>query len=100
MSRQASEATENTEDTVAQDFDDSCIAVAVPCVAFLGFSAHPREAENDSFLGYAAKINQRLAAARARPCTPSLSSVIVVVSRVLREIDAALFRSEKNNNHT
>ena len=49
-------------------------------------SAHPREAESDSFLTCAAKIKQRLAAAGTRPCTLSLSSTIVVVSRVLREI--------------
>ena len=27
---------------IAQDFDDSCIAVAVPCVAFLGFLRLPK----------------------------------------------------------
>ena len=37
----------------------------------------------------------RLAAARTRPCTPSLSSTILVVSRVFRD---ALFRSEKQKN--
>ena len=49
-------------------------------------SAHPREAESDSFLACAAKTKQRLAAAGTRPCTPSLSYIIVVVSRVLHEI--------------
>ena len=58
-------------------------------------SAHPREAESDIFLAGAAKTKQRLAAARTRPCTPSLSSTIVVVSRVLREI---LRYSERENN--
>ena len=49
-------------------------------------SAHPREAESDSFLTCAARTKQGLAAAGTRPCTPSLSCTIVVVSRVLREI--------------
>ena len=53
---------------------------------FWASSAHPREAESDSFLACAAKTKQRLAAAGTRPCTLSLSSTIVVVSRVLREI--------------
>ena len=59
---------------------------------FWASSAHPREAESDSFLACAAKTKQRFAAARTRParmrpCTPSLSStMIVVVSRVLREM--------------
>ena len=70
---------------IAQDLDDSRIAVAFPCGAFLASSAHPREAEIDRFLACAAKTKQRLAAARTRPCTPSLSSAIVVVSRVLRD---------------
>ena len=55
---------------------------------FWASSAHPREAESDSFLASAAKTKQRLAAARparTRPCTPSHSSTIAVVSRVLRE---------------
>ena len=38
--RQPSEATENTE--LARDFDDRCIAVAVPCAAFLGFLRPPK----------------------------------------------------------
>ena len=71
---------------MAQNFDDSCIVVAVPCVAFLSPSAHPREAESDSFLTCAAKTKQRLAVAGTRPCTLSLSSTIVGVNRVLREI--------------
>ena len=73
---------------MAQNFDDSCIVVAVPCVAFLSPSAHPREAESDSFLTCATKTKQRLAAARTRPCTPSLSSIhsSEVVSPVLCEM--------------
>ena len=75
---------------IAQDIDDSCNAVAVdvPCMAILGF-LHPREAESGSFLACVATTKQRLAAARTRPCTPSLSSTLhasVVVSRVLREM--------------
>ena len=46
-------------------------------------SAHPREAENDS-LACAANRKQRLVAARTRPCMPSLSPTIEVVSRGLR----------------
>ena len=51
-------------------------------------SAHPREAESDSFLTCATKTKQRLAAARTRPCTPSLSSIhsSEVVSPVLCEM--------------
>ena len=50
---------------------------------FFTSSAHPREAETDSFLAWASKTKQRLAAARTRPRAPSLTSTIVVVSRVL-----------------
>ena len=39
--RQLSEATGNTQ-KIAQYFDDSCIAVVVPCVAFLGFLSPPK----------------------------------------------------------
>ena len=59
---------------------------------FWASSAHPREAESDSFLACAAKTKQRFAAARTRParmrpCTPSLSStMILAVSLVMREI--------------
>ena len=59
---------------------------------FWASSTHRREAEGDSLLACAAKTKRRLAAgrtrpARTRPCTPSFSStMIVVVSRVLREM--------------
>ena len=52
----------------------------------LGFLRPPRWAETDNFLACAAKTKQRLAAARTRPCTPSLSSTIVVFNRMLREM--------------
>ena len=71
---------------IAQDFDDSCIAVAVPCVAFFGFLRLPETESDDNFLACAAKTKQRLAAACTRSCTPSRSSTMLVVSRVLREM--------------
>ena len=40
-------------------------------------SAHPREAESDSFLACGANQKQRLAAARTRRRMPSLSSALV-----------------------
>ena len=42
---------------------------------FRASSAHPKEAESDSFLAFAAKTKARLAAACTRPCTPSLSFI-------------------------
>ena len=64
---------------------------------FWASSAHPREAESDSFLACAAKTKQRLAAVRTRPCTPSFSSTIVVVSRLLRDM---LRYSDRKNKKT
>ena len=61
-------------------------------------SAHPKEAESDSFLACAAKTKQRLAAARTRPYMPSLSSTIVVVSRGLREMLRYSDRKKAFNN--
>ena len=84
------------KDTVAQDFDYSCIAV-FRAWRFWASSAHPREVESDSFLACAAKTTQRLAAARTRPCTRSLSSTVVVVNRLLRDM---LRYSDRKNKKT
>ena len=60
---------------IAQIFNDSCIAVTVTCVAFFGFSTHPR-LRVVAFLARAAKTKPKLAAACTQACTPSLSSTI------------------------
>ena len=76
--RQPSEATENTE------LKTSMIAASPSLFRAWRFWAsptHPREAESDSFLAWDAKTNRGL-----RPCTPSPSSSIVVVSPGLREM--------------
>ena len=65
---------------------------------FWASSPHPREAESDSFLACAAKTKQRLAAVRTRPCTPSFSSTIVVVSRLLR--DMLRYSDRRNKKHS
>ena len=68
---------------------------------FWASSAHPRQAESNSFLACAAKTKRTPAAARTRPartrpCTPSLSStIVVVVSRVLREMLRYSVREKK-----
>ena len=48
--------------------------------------AHPRDPEGDSFLAWAAKAKQRLAAARTRRHKPSLSSTLGGVSRALCDL--------------
>ena len=51
---------------IAQDFDDSCIAVSLfRAWRFWAPSAHPREAGSDSFLACAAKTKQACGGAHA-----------------------------------